>query len=306
MADPERQTRPRERYETGPILVLLVAILAISTSSILVRIAQAEGVHSLAIATWRLVIAALILAPLVVVRHRVQLTEIVRHRTPAAVAGVLLALHFAAWISSLETISVATSTALLTTNPVWVAVLSALFLHERAGRSTWLGVLVASFACMWLYLAVAPADGRQGDGYSGQIMALVGAFSFAGYLLIGRGLRSKTALVPYLFAVTSVAAIALALLSLALSLPLFKLTPLAWACCAGMALAPHLLGHGAMNWAMKHLPATSVAVATLGEPVGAALLAWLILHESVSAAEWVGFTLLLVGIALAVAGGRKG
>jgi len=120
---------------------LFIAILAISTASIFIRFAQADGAPSLVIAALRLTFATLMLAPLALIRHRKELGSLTRTElTLGIVAGLFLAVHFATWITSLEYTSVASSALFVATSPLWVALLSPMLLNEKLTRATIVGL----------------------------------------------------------------------------------------------------------------------------------------------------------------------
>ncbi len=126
-----------------PHLGLAIGVLAASTASTFIRLAQG-AVHPLAVAAWRLTLASLILAPLALRSHRQELRSFDRREWLLAVgAGLLLALHFATWITSLALTSVAASVVLVSTHPLFVGVISHLFLRERLSRATAMGLAVA-------------------------------------------------------------------------------------------------------------------------------------------------------------------
>ncbi len=276
-------------------------VLIVSTASILVRFAQGQGVPSLAIAAWRLAIAALILLPLVLARSRDEL-GLLRSRDwwLACASGVFLALHFASWIVSLEHTSVASSVALVTTNPIWIAIFSVLVLRERMPglRAVAVGLsLAGSGVILWADTGVVTAGAP--NPVLGNVLALVGSLTMCGYLLIGRRLRSRMTLLAYIGLVYAVAAVCLLLLAVALDTRMGGYPKIAWVLLAAMALGPQLLGHSAFNYALKHVSATMIALAVLGEPVGSTLLAWLMFGETVGPLKLAGMAMLLGGIFLA-------
>lgn len=286
-------------------LALLGAIVAVSTASLFVRFAQA-GAPSLAIAAGRLAIATLVLAPFALARHAGALRALSRREVAlAGVAGALLAVHFATWIASLERTSVVSSVVLVTTSPLWVALLAPIVLRERLSRATLAGIGVALAGA----IAIGAADARGGDSHphalGGDLLALAGAWAMAGYLLVGRRLRAKLDLVPYTFAVYGAAAVLLVIAALAAGQRPADVAPASWAWIALLALIPQLLGHSTFNWALRHLPAALVSVALLGEPVGSALLAWAFLREAPTAAVAAGGALILAGLLLASRGSAR-
>ena len=288
-----------------PFVVLGAALLIVSSAAILIRVAQAEGVNSITIAAWRLTIAAVLLWPLVWAKSSTEIFALKkRDWLLGAAAGIFLALHFAAWISSLGFTSVASSTALVTTNPIWIALVSWLFFREQLGRWLVLGIAAAILGSALIFLS----DARlvEGSGGSnpmlGNALAVVGSLTVCGYLLIGRRLRKTMSLLPYIWLVYSSAAVALLLTAVLSGAALTGLSSRAWLCLIALALGPQLLGHSAINWALKHVSATFIAITILGEPIGSALLAWLIFGERFAPLQLAGFAMLLAGIYLAARG----
>lgn len=280
-----------------PRLALLIGILAVSASSILIRYAQASEAPSLVIAAWRLVLASALLAPLSLTRRQAEL----RRLSPAdyllaGLAGVMLALHFAAWISSLEYTSVASSTVLVTTSPLWVGLASPFLLREPLGRGIKVGIALALIGSLIITLD------EQGGGTRpawGNFLALVGAWSVSAYFIIGRQLRLQMSLLSYTTLVYSMAALTLVAAALATGRPLLGYDPTTYLLFALMALIPQLLGHSSFNYALGYLPAAYVMVATVSEPIGASLLALLLLGELPGWLTLVGGAFILGGVAAA-------
>ena len=300
---------PRAPRRLSLTLILLVAVLAVSTASIFIKLAQAEGSPSIVIAAARLTIASLVLAPFALIRSRSELRGLRRSEwLLALLSGLFLALHFAVWITSLEYTSVASSVVLVTTTPLWVALLSPLVLHERVGPLAVLGLALAltggvivglSDACLSGAGAAACPPLRDffaGRAFLGDFLALAGAWMAAGYMLVGRRLRTRMSLVPYVFVVYGMAAAVLLLFMLAMGKNPLGLPPLAYLWFVLLALVPQLLGHSTFNWALKYLPASLVSVTLLGEPVGTSLLAYLVFQETPGWLKVGGAALILGGI----------
>lgn len=287
--------------------VLALAVAVVSTASILIRYAQAEGVPSITIAALRLAFAVLILTPIAYPRIRAELPRLSRRDLLLAFgSGAALAVHFAAWITSLEYTSVASSAALVTTNPVWVGIASAVFLRERLSVPVIAGIalgLLGSLVIFWSESGVgseaAPAP-LLGNG-----LALLGAFAASAYLLIGRGLRERLSLLAYVWIAYGIAAILLLIGAAGSGGSPGNLSGTALLLLLALAIGPQLIGHTAVNWAVRRAPATVVALAILGEPVGAAALAWLLFDERFSGAQLAGFAMLLCGIFLAARAGKS-
>lgn len=289
-----------------PFVVLGIGLAAISFGAILARFAQGGGVPSLVVAAVRLGLAALIVTPIALLHSRPALARLTgRQMGLALAAGACLALHFATWITSLEYTSVASSTALVTTNPLWIGLASFVLFGERPGRAMVGGIalsLAGSLCIFWSDSAHAAAGAQP---LLGNLLALVGSWCFSAYLLIGRRLRAGLPLPAYIWLAYGVAALFL-VAGTQVAGQAFSGYPLAaWLALCGLAIGPQLLGHTAYNWSLRHVSATFVAVVTLGEPVGSALLAFLFFGEGFTPLQFAGFALLLAGIYLAAQSERK-
>jgi drug/metabolite transporter (DMT)-like permease len=288
-------------------LVLGASVLIVSSAAIMIRVAQAEGVSSLSIAAWRLGLAAAILTPVAWGQPmaRRELLALGRARwLIGGAAGLFLAAHFASWVASLSYTSVASSTALVTTNPVWIAIASWLIFREKPGVWLAIGIGCAIGGSALIFISDTRSASAQPDARPllGNVLAVAGSLTVCGYLLIGRRLRNSVSLLPYIWLVYSSAAIALVVAAHVAGKPLAGYSATAWACLAGLALGPQLLGHSGINWALKHVSATFIAIAILGEPIGSALLAWWLFGENFAPLQLGGFVLLLAGIYLASRG----
>ena len=289
-----------------PFVVLGIGLTAISFGAVLARLAQGEGVDSLAVATWRLGLAALLVTPIALLQARHELVHLSgRQIAMALLAGLFLALHFATWISSLEYTSVASSTALVTTNPLWIGLASFVLFRERPGAMMAGGIALSLAGSLAIFWSDSQGGASQAQPLLGNTLALVGSWCFSAYLLIGRRLRAGLGLPAYIWLAYGAAALFLVAASLAGGVGLGEQSALAWAVLLAMALGPQLLGHTAYNWSLRHVSATFVAVVTLGEPVGSALMAFLFFGEGFAPLQFAGFTLLLAGIYLAARGERQ-
>lgn len=293
------------RSTSLPYVILGAAVVIVSSAAIMIRFAQSEGVPSLSIAALRMALAALLLTPLAWARNAAEIRALSRRDVFLCIAaGVFLAAHFAAWISSLALTSVASSVALVTTNPIWIALASWLFLRERLRADLVLGIACALGGSALIFLSDSQSATRVSTATAsapllGNLLALLGSLAVCGYLLIGRSLRSRLTLLPYIWLVYTSAALLLLLLALTTENPLSGFSGFAWLMLAGLAIGPQLLGHSAVNWALKYVSASFIAVVILGEPIGSALLAWFFFGEGFAALQLGGFTLLLIGIYLA-------
>jgi drug/metabolite transporter (DMT)-like permease len=295
-----------------PTLAIPFGILAVSTASIFIRYAQAAGVSSLVIAAWRLSLASLILTPIALIRFRAELRSLTRKELGLGLlSGIFLAIHFATWITSLEFTTVASSVVLVSTSPLWVALLAPLTIKESITRPVLIGMglsliggtivgLSDSCSLNGVTLQCPPfAEFVTGEAFLGDLLALIGALTAAGYLMIGRRLRDKMSLIPYIFVVYGMAAVILVIVMLgAGESPIgYSLDVYLWVLL--LALVPQLLGHSTFNWALRYLPASYVSVTLLGEPIGSAILAYFFLGETPSGLMIFGAILILAGIYVA-------
>jgi drug/metabolite transporter (DMT)-like permease len=302
-----------------PVLtgILFGGILAVSTASIFIRMTQGEGVPSIVIAAARLTIASLILAPFALTRYRSELKGLTRREwTLGLLSGLFLAFHFASWITSLQYTTVSSSVVLVTTTPLWVALLSPLVLREKITPMIIIGMLLAlagggivavSDSCTFVagQLSCPPVgEFLRGSAFLGNFLAVFGAWMAAGYILIGRRLRAKMSLVPYIFVVYGMAAVVLIAVMFGMGKSPTGYPPLAYLWLVLLALVPQLLGHTSFNWALRYLPASFVSVTLLGEPIGSTILAVLFLQETPGWSKIGGAVLILVGIYLAAMGDK--
>ncbi len=299
------------KLKASPIAGLFLGILAVSTASIFIRFAQ-EETSSLVIAAGRMSIAALILAPFALKRSIGELRLTDRKTLFLLIlAGFFLGLHFAAWITSLEYTSVASSVVLVTTAPLWVALLSPLFLKEKISGWIFVGLLISlagscivglNSACQWAggrFVCESMASLFQGRAFWGNVLALAGALLSGGYLMVGRSVRGKFSLSTYTFVVYGMAALVLLGLVAVTGTSIGKPSPAAWLWIVLLGVVPQIIGHSTFNYFLKYLSATFVSIALLGEPVGTVILAYLFLRESPSWMEVAGGVLILAGIAVA-------
>jgi len=285
----------------------VIAILAVSTASIFVRFAQLEA-PSIVIAALRLGFAVVAITPFAIIRYCSELRALTRHELLlGTLSGGCLAIHFAAWITSLEYTSIVSSVVLVSTGPLWVALLSPLFLRDALTMPVLIGLLLALLggviialgdSCQIDHGLVCPSFSGflRGEALLGNFLALVGAWALAGYLMIGRKLRSGMSLVPYIFVVYGVAAAALFAAMFASGQSPAGFSGMTYLWILLLALIPQLIGHSTFNWILRYLPATLVAIITLGEPIGSAVLAYFILKELPASLTLFGGIFILVGI----------
>ena len=281
-------------------LGLTVGVLAVSTSSILIRVAEAPA---LSLSFWRCALGALALAPFAWRAARVDGPLEAPQRRQLLIAGLFLAAHFAAFISSLSFTTVASAAVLVTTAPLFVGAGAAVFLREPPSRRTWVGITIAVLGAVGIAAAdIAGGGGSQpllGDG-----LAFAGAALVAGYLLVGRAARRRLPVTRYAAGVYGVAAVALLGAALLTGAALWGYSAATWWAIIGLTVGPQLLGHTVFNTLLSAVAPTVIAVVVLAEPVGSTILAFLLLDEAPSAGFWLAAPFIATGVWLAVQGGR--
>ena len=218
-------------------------------------------------------------------------------------AGALLALHFGAWIASLEMTTVLRSTALVALQPVFAGLLGRL-LGDRV--SPWLyGGAAVSLGGTWVL--VGGPDAAAGGSLIGDGLALLGGASAAAYLAVGRSVRDEVPLRAYLGSVHIIAGVALLFCAAVFLRPLaIEVSRQSILAVLYLGLVPGLVGHGLFNWVVRKVPVDRVALAVLLEPVGATALAWLVLNQGVTTTEAVGAAVVLAGVGLGSVRGAAG
>lgn len=277
------------------LLLLVVGVTAVSFSAVLVREADAP---SFAVAFYRCAMASVILVPLGLLRHRDEYRRLTSRQWRLAVgSGVVLAAHFATWISSLSFTTVAASAVLVQTLPLWVAAFGR-FVGERPTRRALAGMGIAVAGT-----AIIAGGGFHGSSRAvvGDLLAIAGAIFAAIYVLLGRSLRQQLSLVTYSSIVYAAAACVLALVMLVSGTAFLGYPSETWLMFVLITAGPQFLGHTTFNYLLGHVRASIVAVALLAEPVGATILAWVILGESPGAATVIGGAVVLVGVYVAIA-----
>jgi drug/metabolite transporter (DMT)-like permease len=279
----------------NPVFALIFGIFAVSTGAIFARLAGEAP--PLVIAAYRVGLASLILLPVALLKSRTEILSLsFNEMLPAALSGLFLALHFAAWISSLSYTSVANSVVLVNTNPLWVGLLTPLITKERLRSVTFISIGISVAGGIIISYGDFATDSK---ALWGDFLALAGSICAAVYLLLGRKLRAKLSLTAYVILCYGSAAVILWSLVLILRLPISGFGAKTYAAFLAMALIPQLIGHTSYNWSIKWFPASTIAVSLLGEPIGSTILAYFLFHEGLTRLKVSGVCLILFAIWLA-------
>lgn len=282
--------------------VLALVLLGISFAGPLVHLSQSDP---LVIAAWRLIFSLVIVAVALGItgewREWRRLTA--RDAIFASASGIALALHFWAWNASIHLTTIAASVTLVSLQPVFIVAISAVFLREAPTRLQLAGITIALIGAM---LIASPAWRESDAALSrgamlGNLLATSAALTAAIYYSIGRHLRGKFGLWAYVGLAYSACAVALLAIAALNGIPIAPQPPRELAIFVALAIGPMLLGHTAMNWALKYMPAYVVSLVTLGEPVGATLLGAVLpgIRQVPSLTTLAGGAVILAGVAIA-------
>ena len=294
-----------------PGLVLAVALLSVSFGGLFARWA---AMPALAVTAWRVTLATLIVWLARAVWHRFRpapaaeshLTrDVLRARWQATACGLLLALHFATWITSLGYTTVAESTLLADSTPVWVLLVGWAVLGRRPQPRQWAALLLAAAGIVVL------VGGEISAGVSlGNLLAVASAVFMALYLLVAEAAQRVLRFgqfVAHSYAVAAVVAWGLVLATgTSAAWEVAQIPSSSWGALLGVAIVSQCIGHGGFNYSVRSVPPAVVSLTILGEPVIAGLLAWGLLGEVPAAAFYPGAALVLAGVGLAAWPAKSG
>jgi drug/metabolite transporter (DMT)-like permease len=283
----------------GDLALIVVAVSAVATSGPLIA---ATAAPALAVAFWRNGFAAALLVPFTAVRRRQQLRALKKDQLILVFsAGALLAAHFGTWITSLRFTSVATSTALVATQPVWAG-LFAKARGARIAREAWAGIAITVLAAMLLTGLDVQLSGR---AVLGDVLALIGGVFAAAYVTAGAAVRRTVDTATYTTLCYSTTAVLLLVACVVGRQNLGGYSGLDWLRIAALTAGAQLLGHSVFNRVLKTTSATVVSLSILFEVPGATIIAAIALHQSIRLEQVPAFLLLLFGLAVVVRSGGR-
>jgi drug/metabolite transporter (DMT)-like permease len=289
-----------EKPKIHPYIPIFIGVISVSLSAIFVKLANAEaGV----IAFYRMLFSVLIMAPLFFWKYTKEIKELrIRDWLFSSVAGIFLAFHFILWFESLNYTSVASSTVLVTLQPLFAFVGTYFFFKENITLKTiFAGVIaiVGSILISWGDFKLS------GTAFYGDMLALIACALVTAYFLFGQDVRKRLSLVTYTMVVYAVSTITLFIYVLIKGESFGPYPTMDWIWFILLAIVPNLLGHTLFNWSIKYVSTNVVSIAILFEPIGAAILALLIFKEYLIATQIIGGFIVIVGILLFVVDEKK-
>lgn len=286
--------------KVNPYFILAIGVISVSASAILVKFSTAPaGV----IAFYRLFFSVIFMLPVFLIKYVTELRLITkRDWIFSIIAGVFLAFHFIFWFESLNYTSVASSTVLVTLQPLFAFIGTYIFFKERFSFKAILSGIVAvvgSVIISWGDFKIS------GSALFGDILALIACMLVTAYLMFGQTVRKRLSLVTYTFLVYSISTITLFFYVLIVQEPLLPYGSSDWVYFILLALVPTLLGHTLFNWSIKYLSTSTISMAILFEPVGATILAYYLLSEYVVWTQLVGGLVVIGGVSFFLLDERK-
>lgn len=285
--------------KVNPYLILAIGVISVSTSAILVKFSSApSGI----IAFYRMFFSVLIMLPIFLLKYAPELRLITkRDWLFSSIAGIFLAFHFILWFESLNYTSVASSTVLVTLQPLFAFVGTYFFFKEKFTiRAILCGLMavVGSFIISWGDFKIS------GSALYGDILALVACALITAYLMFGQSVRQRVSLITYTFVVYSISTITLLFYVLIKNESLLPYPTSDWVYFLLLALIPNLLGHTLFNWSIKWLSTSTISMAILLEPVGATILAYYLLSERIFFTQITGGLIIIASLAFFLLEGK--
>lgn len=282
-----------EKPAVHPYIPIIIGVVSVALSAIFVKMTSADSGVT---AFYRMLFSVLIMSPLFLMKYTHEIKKLTRRDWVfTAIAGVFLAFHFILWFESLNYTSVASSTVLVTMQPLFAFAGTYFFFKERLSFKT----LVSGGIAILGSILIGYGDFKiSGDALFGDILAIIACALITAYLLFGQDVRKRLSLVTYTFVVYSVSTITLFFYIIFKGESFGPYPAAEWMWFLLLAIIPNLLGHTLFNWALKWVSTNVISIAILFEPVGAAVLAYFILGELLTASQIIGGSVVLAGIIL--------
>lgn len=283
-----------------PYFLLFISVISVSFAAILIISIEA---HPLTISFYRMLFTTLIIFILLITNKKSlnELKKIERKKILLMIfIGIILAIHFSLWITSLKLTSVASSVILVASHPIIVGPISHYFLKEKLSKFNILGIILGFIGVILLVYGNYGLTSISIDSMEGNILALLGGIAAGFYILGGRKIRKTTSLINYTFIVYSFSTITLFFICLFLNVSIHNVSIRDFQLIFLMAIISGIFGHTLYNWVLKYIRTSVVSVALLGEPLGSTLFAYALpwINQIPSNYTLIGGSIIIIGIYL--------
>jgi drug/metabolite transporter (DMT)-like permease len=282
-----------EKPAIHPYIPIIIGVFSVALSAILVKMTSADSGVT---AFYRMLFSIVIMSPVFFLKYTHEIKKLSkRDWLFTTIAGIFLAFHFILWFESLNYTSVASSTVLVTLQPLFAFAGTYFFFKESISVKT----IVSGAITILGSALIGYGDFRiSGSALYGDLLALIACALITVYLLFGQDVRKRLSLVTYTFIVYGVSAVTLFFYIIIKGESFGPYPAAEWLWFVLLAVIPNLLGHTLFNWSLRWVSTNVISVAILFEPVGAAILAYFILEELLSTSQIIGGTIVIMGIIL--------
>ena len=284
---------------------LFLGVICVSLASIFIKLIA--DVPSIVITAYRLSISSVILISYSFLKNKPLMLNSKKDMAAAALGGLFLSAHFIFWIASIKYTSIPSSVTLVSTSPIFVGLFSYLILREKQNTAIVISIIMSIAGSIILTCSDGGLIIRSLNqkALMGDVFALLGAIAVSGYFIIGSYLRRSMDIIHYITLVYGFAALFSLCFSFAFNERMFGYKTSSYIFMVLLAVVPQLIGHTSFNWALKYAKTSVVSIATLGEPIGATILAYIIFRQGVNLIQGIGMTIILTSIFVAARKGKK-
>lgn len=282
------------KLPVSPTIPLLIGVVAISFSSILVKWSEAPASI---LGMYRLFFTIIILFPFLPWKQMKHISKklTIKDWTLLFISGIFLGLHFLFWMDSLKHTTVASSMILTTLEPVFVMI-GAYFLFKE--KTSPIGLLSVCLAITGSIIIASGDIGLSSTALYGDFLSILGTLAVAIHMLAGQNLCRKIPPSIYSTFVFLIGGTILLFYNLANNVSLVHYAKNDWIIFLLLAFIPNIFGHVLFNWLLKYVDATTISMSILGEPIGAIILAYLLLGEGITLLQTIGGVLAIFGVGI--------
>jgi len=303
----KQEKRKSNSPALNPWIILVIGIAAATFAAPFIKLSQQGGIPSPVVASGRMLLAAIAITPLVWRYYRHEMAQINRKDILyAMLAGLCLQAHFQLFIVALETTSILVVTVLLNTGPLWVAMIERAFLKEHINKYVWIGLIVTIFGGMYIALNATNTVGASDvNPLFGATLSALAAVAGAATLTLGRNLRQKVSLFPYVWIVFGFGGLMGLVYAIITGTPILGHSAGGYFWLLMLTLIPQLIGHSCFNFALGYITATMTSLSGQMITVTATIAAFIMFAEVPTMTDIIGSAIIATGVVIAIIYRRK-